>query len=311
MHIPLKAHNLTKSYGVKQVVRSVSFNLQSGEILGLLGPNGAGKSTIVGMLYGAVRPDEGEVQIMGFDALREGKRARSYLGIVPQDNEVDRDFAVDDYLDSFAIYYGISKKVREEKIPEVLEAFDLSAHRKKNTENLSGGLKRRLMLARASLNQPQIVFLDEPTTGLDPDARHDFWRYILMLKKRKAAILLTTHYMDEAERLCDRLLLLKDGIIIDEGSPIELIEKFAGKEVIELHGVDEESVKAIASHYDTWFRTFGAGFMLGLSSEKREKLLDAASRLVASRDSGNVSFVCRAASLEDVFLIVTGTALND
>ena len=311
MQIPIEVRNLSKSYGGKRVVRSVSFNLHGGEILGLLGPNGAGKSTIVGMLYGAVQPDEGQVQIMGINALKEGKRARSFLGIVPQDNEVDRDFAVNEFLDSFAIYYGIPKKLREQKISEVLESFDLLAHREKNTENLSGGLKRRLMLARSLLNQPQIVFLDEPTTGLDPDARQEFWRYILMLKKRKAAVLLTTHYMDEAERLCDRLLLLKDGDIVAEGSPTELIQQFAGKEVIELHGVEEESVRSIALQYDTWFRPFGAGFMLGLAPDKREELLAVASHLVATRDTGNVSFACRATSLEDVFLIVTGTTLYD
>jgi lipooligosaccharide transport system ATP-binding protein len=233
----LSVYDLWKSYGDHTVVQGVNFTLNPGEILGLLGPNGAGKTTTVGMLYGAVIPSRGFVQLGENQIQAQGRQARSSMGIVTQEDNLDPDFTVFENLTFFAHHYRITGKAARKRAGELLAQVGLQDYANNRVDELSGGMKRRLVLARSLINYPQVVFLDEPTTGLDPDARQDFWRLVSELKQNGCGVLLTTHYMDEAQRLCDRLILLQHGKMIDQGSPDELIERTVGREVAEIEGI--------------------------------------------------------------------------
>jgi lipooligosaccharide transport system ATP-binding protein len=230
----LIASNLCKQYYGEQVVRSLSLAINKGEIVGFLGPNGAGKTTTVGMLYGAVIPDAGEVLINGLNLLKQGSEARRMLGVVTQEDNLDPDFSVYENLLQFATYYGMNTSVAKERSLSLLESVRLKDDMNKNIDELSGGMKRKLVFARALLHDPLVVFLDEPTTGLDPEVRAEFWRIILELKNQGRGILLTTHYMEEAEKLCDRVILIRKGEIFDEGSPSFLLEKYQVKNLEEI-----------------------------------------------------------------------------
>ncbi|MCP2732530.1 ABC transporter ATP-binding protein [Limnofasciculus baicalensis] len=202
----LQVYDLWKSYGEHSVVQGVNFTLNPGEIIGLLGPNGAGKTTTVAMLYGTVKPSRGFVQLGEYQIQAQGKDARTFMGIVTQEDNLDPDFSVIENLIFFAHHYRITGKAARERAGELLAQVGLSDYARNPIDELSGGMKRRLVLARALINHPKIVFLDEPTTGLDPDARQDFWRLVSQLKQSGCGILLTTHYMDEAQRLLRYLL---------------------------------------------------------------------------------------------------------
>src|SRR4028118_1421489 len=221
----LKVYDLWKTYGSRQVVQGVNFTLHPGEILGLLGPNGAGKTTTVGMLYGAVVPSRGFVQLGQHQVQAQGRQVRASMGIVTQEDNLDPDFTVFENLAYFAHHYRIIGKAARNRAGELLAQVGLQEYASNRVDELSGGMKRRLVLARALINNPQVVFLDEPTTGLDPDARQDFWKLVSQLKQQGCGVLLTTYYMDEAQRLCDRLILLQQGKMIDQGTPEELIER--------------------------------------------------------------------------------------
>ena len=300
----LKAYDLWKSYGKRTVVQGVEFSLSPGEILGLLGANGAGKSTTVGMLYGSVIPSRGFVQIDKYQVQSQGRKARRLMGIVTQEDNLDPDFTVRENLIYFAHYYRITGKAARERAAQLLAQVGLQDYAKNRIDELSGGLKRRLVLARAMINHPQVVFLDEPTTGLDPDARQQFWRLVSELKQSGCGVLLTTHYMDEAQRLCDRLLLLEQGKVIDQGTSTELIERRVGQEVVEIEGISEQMLSKIASQYHTWYRPFGSSYIVALPSVNPQPLweeLGATKPLLIKR---------RRANLEDVFLRLTGTSLE-
>ncbi|AGY60103.1 nodulation ABC transporter NodI [Gloeobacter kilaueensis JS1] len=298
----LVAQQLEKRYSEREVVRGVSFTLHPGEIVGLLGPNGAGKSTTVGMLYGLVIPTAGTVRLGPYDVRSQGREARQHMGVVSQENNLDPDFNVLGNLLTFARYYrleGHEARLRAEKL---LAQVGLLERSKDSTEALSGGMKRRLVLARALISDPSVVFLDEPTTGLDPDARQDFWRLVAELRAAGRGVVLTTHYMDEAERLCDRLLLMKNGEVVGEGEPEAVIAREVGREVAEVEGIDPAQLVHLANQAGSWTRPFGGGTLVVLPSDG-DTLWQAIVDLAPTR------LTRRRANLEDVFLRLTGDRL--
>lgn len=301
----LVVYDLSKQYGETPVVQEVSFTLNYGEVLGLLGPNGAGKTTIVGMLYGGVAPNRGFVQIGSIQVQSDGPIARSKMGIVTQEDNLDPDFSVFENLLHFAHHYHLTGKAARKRVGDLLAQVHLEDHAQKRVDELSGGMKRRLVLARALINHPHVVFLDEPTTGLDPDARQEFWKLVIHLKQQGCGVLLTTHYMDEAQRLCDRLLLLQQGQVIDQGTPTELIDRTIGKEVVEIEGIGEAELQALAAQFNTWCRPFGSGYLLALPLTPTQPLLW--DHLVATQPE---RLTRRHANLEDVFLRLTGKVLE-
>jgi len=300
----LKVYDLWKTYGSRQVVQGINFTLNPGEILGLLGPNGAGKTTTVGMLYGAVVPSRGFVQLGQNQVLVSGRQARASMGIVTQEDNLDPDFTVFENLVHFAHHYRIIGKAARNLAGELLAQVGLQDYANNRIDELSGGMKRRLVLARAMINNPQVVFLDEPTTGLDPDARQDFWRIVTQLKQRGCGVLLTTHYMDEAQRLCDRLILLQDGKMIDQGTPDELIERTVGREVAEIEGIDEQTLQQLAYRSGTWYRPFGSSYLIGLPVDNPQLLWEQLNATAPQR------LTRRRTNLEDVFLRLTGASLE-
>ena len=300
----LKVHDLWKTYAAREVVQGVNFTLNPGEVLGLLGPNGAGKTTTVGMLYGAVVPSRGFVQLGQDQVQSQGTRVRASMGIVTQEDNLDPDFSVFENLVYFAHHYRITGKLARNIAGELLAQVGLQEFASKRVDELSGGMKRRLVLARALINNPQVVFLDEPTTGLDPDARQDFWKLVSQLKQKGCGVLLTTHYMDEAQRLCDRIILLQQGKMIDQGTPVELIERTVGREAVEIEGIPEATLQNLAQQFNTWYRPFGSSYLIGLPIDNPqplwEKLSDFKPELLTRRRT----------NLEDVFLRLTGTSLE-
>lgn len=300
----LTAYDLWKLYGDRPVVQNVNFSLYSGEVVGLLGPNGAGKTTTVGMLYGAVAPTRGFVQLDSIQVQSDGRAARARMGIVTQEDNLDPDFTVIENLIHFAHHYRIRGNAARQRAGELLAQVSLQDYARHDIYELSGGLKRRLVLARALINHPRVVFLDEPTTGLDPDARQEFWRLVTDLKQQGCGVLLTTHYMDEAQRLCDRLLLLQQGQVIDQGTPQELIERTVGREVAEIEGVSEAEIQAIAMRQGSWVRPFGSGYLLALPAVDPHTVWMQLDALNPSR------LTRRQANLEDVFLRLTGGGLS-
>jgi lipooligosaccharide transport system ATP-binding protein len=299
--VALAAYDLWKSYRDRPVVQGVNFTLNPGEILGLLGSNGAGKTTIVRMLYGSVRPDRGFVQLGQNKIQLQGRAARAKMGIVTQEDNLDPDFTVWENLTYFAHHYRITGAAARQRAGELLALVGLEDRGSSLVDELSGGMKRRLVLARALINHPQVVFLDEPTTGLDPNARQDFWRLVLQLKQNGCGVLLTTHYMDEAQRLCDRLLLLQQGKILDRGTPAELIERTVGLEVAEIIGIPESTIQQLAQQAGTWYHPFGNSYLLGLPADPQ--FWQQIHTITPTPP------IRRPTNLEDVFLRLTGTAL--
>ncbi len=300
----LKVYDLWKTYGSRQVVQGVNFTLHPGEILGLLGPNGAGKTTTIGMMYGAVVPSRGFVQLGQNQLQTQGGKSRASMGIVTQEDNLDSDFTVFENLIHFAHHYRITGKEARHRAGELLAQVALQDYANNRVDELSGGMKRRLVLARALINKPQVVFLDEPTTGLDPDARQDFWKLVSQLKQGGCGVLLTTHYMDEAQRLCDRLILLQHGKMIDEGTPDELIERTVGREAVEIEGLSEQTLQQLAHQAGTWYRPFGSSYLIGLPIDNPQPLWEQLSATASRR------LTRRRTNLEDVFLRLTGTSLE-
>jgi len=300
----LTATDLWKTYNGKDVVRGVTCHVDAGEILGFLGPNGAGKTTTVGMMYGGVLPTRGTVQFGEWTIPAQGRDARGAMGIVTQDDNLDPDFSVFHNLVVFANHYGFSRAQARHRADELIEQIGLTEHRNHKPDDLSGGLKRRLVLARALLNRPRLVFLDEPTTGLDPDSRQGFWKLVSELRDEGCGLILTTHYMDEAQRLSDRLILMQQGQLVDEGTPDELIRRVIGDEVVECEGAPEALLREIADRTNAWLRPFGKGWLLSLTPEHR------ANTIAALQSTSGLLMQVRAANLEDVFLRLTGDQLS-
>src|SRR6202453_44830 len=240
--VPINSHNevlvrargLTKRFGTFTAVDGIDFDLYRGEAFGFLGPNGAGKSSTMRMIGCVSLPTGGELSILGKDPVKDGSAIRARLGVVPQDDTLDVELTVRENLLVYGSYFGLPRRLIRERTDQLLEFVQLTDRAKDKVEPLSGGMKRRLTIARSLINDPDILILDEPTTGLDPHARHVVWDRLFRLKQRGVTLILTTHYMDEAEQLCDRLVVMDHGKIAAEGSPRQLIDQYCSPEVLEL-----------------------------------------------------------------------------
>src|SRR6058998_1682508 len=237
----IHARGLTKRFGEFTAVDGIDFDVAPGEAFGFLGPNGAGKSSTMRMIGCVSPPSGGTLRILGMDPVREGSEIRARLGVVPQADTLDNELTVQENLVIYGRYFGLSRAEVRRRAAELLDFVQLSERATSKVEPLSGGMKRRLTIARALVNEPELILLDEPTTGLDPQARHLVWDRLFRLKQRGATLVLTTHYMDEAEQLCDRLVVMDKGHIVAEGSPLELIARYSTREVVELRFRDELS----------------------------------------------------------------------
>jgi lipooligosaccharide transport system ATP-binding protein len=298
----LTASNLRKSYGGQDVVAGVSFAIASGECFGLLGPNGAGKTTTLRLCLGLVDPDGGSIELMRHPVPGEARPARVRVGVVPQMDNLDPDFTVEENLLVYGRYFGLPERVIRERIPQLLEFAGLATRGGSRIQTLSGGMKRRLTLARSLINDPELIFMDEPTTGLDPQARHLIWERLKQLLAQGKTIVLTTHFMEEAERLCARLAIMDRGRFITEGSPRELIARHIEPHVIEVHGDD-------VSHWASEARPLAS--RLETSGETVFCYANDPSPLLASLSRRTLRYLHRPADLEDVFLKLTGRELRD
>jgi lipooligosaccharide transport system ATP-binding protein len=302
----IEARGLVKRYGTRTAVAGIDVEVRAGEAFGFLGPNGAGKSSTMHMLGAVSVPSEGMLRILGMDPVRQGPAIRARLGVCPQQDTLDTELTVTENLTVYARYFGMSRAAARAKAAQLLDFVRLTERAHSKVEPLSGGMKRRLTIARALVNDPDIVLLDEPTTGLDPQARHLVWDRLFRLKQQGVTLVLTTHYMDEAEQLCDRLVVMDGGRIVAEDSPAELIRRYAGREVVEVRFSGD--VEGYAGKLD------GVG-------ERVETLPDrvlvyathgeAAAAEVRERRLPATSVLVRRASLEDVFLRLTGRTLVD
>jgi lipooligosaccharide transport system ATP-binding protein len=308
----IKAEGLTKTFTRKHgepftAVAGVDFEVRRGEVFGFLGPNGAGKSTTMRMI-GCVSPvGGGRLSLFGLDPNTRGPAIRARLGVVPQEDSLDLEMRVRDNLHVYGRYFGLPRAVIRERAQRLLEFVQLADRAEDKVEPLSGGMKRRLTIARALINDPEILILDEPTTGLDPQARHVVWDRLYRLKQQGTTLILTTHYMDEAEQLCDRLVVMDKGRIAAEGAPRELIERYATREVLELRfplGEQEQAAEKLA----------GLGERL---EPLPDRVLvyaedgDAALAEARARGLEPVTALVRRSTLEDVFLHLTGRTLVD
>ncbi|MEV2238833.1 ABC transporter ATP-binding protein [Micromonospora sp. NPDC049891] len=303
----IQARGLVKRFGDFTAVDGIDVEVRAGEAFGFLGPNGAGKSSTMRMVGCTSPPSGGELRILGMDPVRDGPAIRARLGVCPQLDNLDPELTVRENLTTYARYFGIPRRVARARAAELLDFVQLSDRADSKVEPLSGGMKRRLTIARALVNEPDIVLLDEPTTGLDPQARHLVWERLFRLKQQGVTLVLTTHYMDEAEQLCDRLVVMDGGRIVAEGSPRALIEQHATREVVELRFA-AESQEAFAGKLDA----------LGERVEVLpDRILvyvpdgDATVAEVAALGLHPTNVLVRRSSLEDVFLHLTGRTLVD
>ena len=235
----IEAGDLKKNYGNLVAVDGISFSVKKGEFFGFLGPNGAGKTTTMKICECVSPRSSGSLQIFSLDPDEAGKEIRGRLGVVPQETNLDGELSVAENLLIYASYFGISSTVAQERTDELLNFFELTAKRDTLIEQLSGGMKRRLLLARAMINQPDLLILDEPTIGLDPQARHHIWERLMQIRAQGRTIVMTTHYLDEAARLCDRLVIMDQGKILEEGSPRQLVETHIGMDIVEVDNTPE------------------------------------------------------------------------
>jgi lipooligosaccharide transport system ATP-binding protein len=299
----LAARGLRKSFGALEVVGGVDLAVAPGECFGLLGPNGAGKTTTLRLCLGLIRPDAGEIELLGEPVPRRAREARERTGVVPQFDNLDPDFTVAENLLVYGRYFGMPRAEVQGRIAPLLEFAGLTGREGAKISTLSGGMKRRLTLARALVNDPKLLFLDEPTTGLDPQARHLIWERMRRLTAEGKTLVLTTHFMEEAERLCQRLAIMDHGRIIAAGSPRALICEHIEPQVLEVHGPAVEAwiahAKALAARVE---RVGDTVFCYATDVEPLLKTLAGQSEL---------GYLHRAASLEDVFLKLTGRDLRD
>jgi lipooligosaccharide transport system ATP-binding protein len=303
----IHARGLVKRFGSFAAVDGIDVDVPAGEAFGFLGPNGAGKSSTMRMIGCVSPPSGGTLRILGMDPDRDGPRIRARLGVCPQLDNLDPELTVQENLTTYARYFGIPRKVARQRTAELLDFVQLSERAASKVEPLSGGMKRRLTIARALVNEPELVLLDEPTTGLDPQARHLVWERLFRLKQQGVTLVLTTHYMDEAEQLCDRLVVMDGGKIVADGSPRALIERYSTREVVELRFATDS-----LEDY--------AGKLAGLG-ERVEVLPDRILLYVADGDAAvaavhhraltPASVLVRRSTLEDVFLHLTGRTLVD
>jgi lipooligosaccharide transport system ATP-binding protein len=299
----IEAQQVVKRFGQLTAVNDVSFAVEPGEFFALLGPNGAGKTSIIRMIYGFSPLSGGRMVIFGQDIRNDWRKIRLRLGVCQQDNTLDPDLTVVQNLQLYSRYFEIDKATALKRAGELLDFFALTGKREAKVIELSGGLARRLQIARALMSEPELLILDEPTAGLDPQSRHQVWDRLRALKKHGLTMVLTTHYMDEAEYLCDRLVILDQGRIITEGQPRDLIKKYAGESVIEIEGPSEELRKYVKEHA---VESDDLGERLIIYAEPRGEL---ESRI--REDFCLESCRFRAGNLEDVFLRLTGRELRE
>ena len=303
----IRAKGLRKTYGDFVAVEGINFEVKRGEAFGLLGPNGAGKSTTMRMITSTLQRTSGELEILGKDPDKSGPEIRAHLGVVPQADNLDRQLSVWENILVYGRYFGLSRKFLKVKIEELLAFAQLEDKRNVKSEELSGGMKRRLTIARGLVNEPEILLLDEPTTGLDPQARHVLWDRLFRLKELGVTLVLTTHYMDEAEQLCDRLIVMDKGRIMAEGSPAELIKKYSSKEVLEVRFGSSGNAAAAKKLKDVGDRIEVLPDRILIYTENGESLLEAITKLGLEP----ITSLVRRSSLEDVFLRLTGRTLVD
>ena len=301
----ISARGLTKKYGDFTAVNAIDFDVAKGESFGLLGPNGAGKSTTMRIIAATSQRTAGTISILGRDPEEHGPQIRAHLGVVPQQDNLDGELTVTENLFIYGRYFGLSKKFIRAKIEELLEFAQLEEKRNVKVDALSGGMKRRLTIARALVSEPDILMLDEPTTGLDPQARHILWARLFRLKETGVTLVLTTHFMDEAEQLCDRLVVMDNGKIMAEGSPLELIKTYSTKEVLEVRFGSERNKEVAPILRGMCDRIEELPDRILMYVEDGEALLE---EIIAKKLHPTTSLV-RRSSLEDVFLRLTGRSL--
>ncbi|MBI1349751.1 MAG: ATP-binding cassette domain-containing protein [Actinomycetales bacterium] len=303
----IHARALTKTYGDFTAVAGIDFDVQPGESFGILGPNGAGKSTTMRMLGATLQRSSGDLRILDHDPVSDGPLIRAHLGVVPQEDNLDTELTVAENIYTYGRYFGLKRGYLRGRVDDLLAFAQLEDKRDAKVDDLSGGMKRRLTIARGLVNEPTILLLDEPTTGLDPQARHVLWDRLFRLKETGVTLVITTHHMDEAEQLCDRLVVMDRARIVAEGSPADLIRRYSTREVVEVRFGSDRNAE-VATQLE------GIG-------ERREVLAD---RILVYTDTGEadlehivgrgfmpVTSLVRRSSLEDVFLHLTGRSLAD
>jgi len=300
---PVHAENLTKHYGTFTAVDGIEFDVFAGECVGFLGPNGAGKTTTIRMVSCFSPISEGNISVYGFDVRKYPRKIKSMIGICPQEDSLDPDLTVRKNLSVYARYYNMSGNIVQHRIDQLLDLMELTDKIRAPIDELSGGMKRRLMLARALLNQPRLLILDEPTTGLDPQARHLIWDRVRDLKERGTSVLITTHYMDEASTLCDRVIMMDRGNILLDGTPGNLISESVGHEVVEIWNIIP-GVRAFIENQE-WTREEIRGRVYLYGAESRI-IHDAISCRFPTQNR-----LIRRTTLEDVFLKYAGRTLME
>jgi lipooligosaccharide transport system ATP-binding protein len=303
MEYLMKAEGVTKAFGDFVAVNDVSFHVRPQECFGILGPNGAGKTSIIRMTYGFSPLTQGSLTVFGLSIVKDWRKIKSRIGVCQQENNLDPDLTVQENLAVFARYFNLPKKEAHKQAEKLLAFMALEHRRNDKVTKLSGGMMRRLVLARSLVNDPDLLILDEPTTGLDPQSRHQVWEKLDELKSQGITILITTHYMDEASRLCDRLVIMDHGEILVEGAPSDLIRKHVGQEVIEV-GVPSRELRTYLGSQDMTYEDLG--HRLIVYGDKGDELFHK-----ITDDYCEESCVLRMASLEDVFLKLTGRGLRE
>ncbi|MFB3926586.1 MAG: ABC transporter ATP-binding protein [Syntrophales bacterium] len=299
----IQAVHLSKKFGSLIAVNDVSFRVSPGECFGLLGPNGAGKTSTIRMIYGFSPMSSGSLEVFGMDITKEWRNIKFRIGVCQQDNNLDPELNVIENLEVFGRYFDIPRKEARDRAGKLLAFMALDQRRNARIMELSGGMMRRLVLVRALINNPDLLILDEPTTGLDPQSRHQVWERLEELRTRGLSILLTTHYMDEAYRLCDRLIIMDHGRILVEGQPAELVRKYAGRDIIEIVNPRSELRRFVAERH---LECEDLGHRLIIYCSDRENLYQEIRNLYCNEDC-----TMRMATLEDVFLRLTGRDLRE
>lgn len=296
----VEGFNIFKNYDTFPALLGISFYVAKGEIVGFLGPNGAGKTTLIKLITCTSKITSGRLVLFGEEVNGKERYIKAKIGVVPQDNNLDPDFTVEENLLVYARYFFIKKDNSREIVNDLLNFVDLNDKRNTNVQDLSGGMKRRLIIARSLINDPQLIILDEPTTGLDPQARRHIWEKIIELKKMGKTVILTTHYMEEAENLCDRVYIMDLGKVIIEGSPKKLIENYLGLETVEIYNCEESLISSFPGK-KTFFKD-----RVYIHSQDKKEILE---RLMSL--CNDARFVVRPSNLEDLFIYFTGKELKE
>ena len=303
MGIVIETHRLSKVYAQQTVVDHIGFSVSAGECFGVLGPNGAGKSTTLRMLTGQTPPSSGDVTVLGYAIPRQAREMHRYLGVVPQKDDLDPDFSVLENLHTFATYFQLPKKGLAAKFDQLLQFVDLQAKKKVGISALSGGMRRRLSLIRAMVNDPKVLVLDEPTTGLDPQARQFLWQKLRELVSQGKTIVLTTHYMEEAERLCDRLMIMNQGRIVAEGQPQVLLRESLEAFVVEILQMSASGLQSLVPVAGLRLEQMGSSLLCYTA--------DPIPLMDKLNHHTQIKYISRRTNLEDLFIKLTGHELQE